>query len=52
MLRCNSGHFVISAKKFRKLQSKHGAIADMWCSGCEDWVPIDGHENMDAAGYA
>ena len=52
MLRCHSGHFVISAKKFRELQAKHGAIADMWCSGCDDWVPIDGHKNMVAAGYA
>ena len=52
MLRCYNGHFVISAKKFRKLQAKHGAIADMWCSACEDYVAIDSHENMVTAGYA
>ena len=52
VLRCHNGHLVISVKKFRKLQAKHGAIADMWCPGCKDWVRIDSHENMVAAGYA
>jgi hypothetical protein len=51
MLRCYSGHFVISAKKFRELESLHGLIADLWCAGCKEMVPIDSHDNLIAAGY-
>ncbi len=52
MIRCSSGHFIISAENFRKLEAKHGAMADMWCKGCADWVPVDTHQNMVAAGHA
>ena len=47
MLRCYEGHFLISIKRFRELQLKHGMIADMFCKGCDDWVVADSRANME-----
>ena len=46
MLRCSEGHFLVSVKTWRALGSKHGMIADMFCKGCNTWVPADTRTNM------
>ena len=47
MLRCHEGHFLCSVDRFRRLERKHGMIADMFCKGCDDWVVADSRTNLD-----
>lgn len=48
MLRCGEGHFVCHVRRFYDAErGTAGGIADAWCNGCEDYVPIDSREHFE-----
>ena len=41
MIRCYRGHYICSFRQFKEYERDHGSIADAFCNGCKDMVPVD-----------